>query len=68
MTRRDDIEEGLLRCESLARELLQTSYRTRALIKEAGVSTPANDQPLTEQQLAQISAKRRQRLFKGKGK
>jgi len=66
MSRQDDIEKGLLRVEHFAQQLLQASLETRALMKEAGVSTPANSQPLTEQQLASITARRRQRIMRPK--
>jgi len=62
----EHIEQRLTRMEAIAQELLQTCYETRKLIREASVSTPAKDQPLSEQELAAISARRRKRLLRHK--
>ena len=67
MNRNNDIDRGIRRMENLAQQLLQTSYEVRQLmIKEAGVSTSAEDHPLSEEELAAISAKRRSRIMGGK--
>jgi hypothetical protein len=56
----------LLVVEAWAAGLQDECYKTRLLIQqEEGVSTPAKDQPaLSERELAEVSARRKRRLFK----
>jgi hypothetical protein len=58
--------DKLLRLEAFADLLLQECYETRRLLeKEANVSTPAKGQlPLSSQELAQLSAKRKKRRLR----
>ena len=57
-----DLEE----IEAWAAGLQERCYRTRKLIQEAGVSTPAKGQSvLSDRQLAELSARRKARMKKG---
>lgn len=66
MTDSQTIINRLLLTEALANQLKKECYKTRKLI-EASVSTPASDQQgLSKEQLAEVSAARRRRMLRQK--
>lgn len=60
----DIIINRLLQVEAMAEGLRKECYKTRMLITKEGVSTSSDDQPLSQEEVALIIAKRRNRLFK----
>lgn len=70
----ETLQKSLSTMEAMATAMLEECYKTRMLIIQDGVSTPSTDQrpftdgPLSQQQLAAISAKRRLKLAKAKRK
>lgn len=59
------MEKKLLQIEAWAAGLQEECYKTRMLIQAAGGSPLAKDQSaLSERQLAELSARRKARIFK----
>ena len=64
----EGITKELLQIEAWARGLQESCYKTRQLIhKTTGVSTPVQGEPgLTDQELAQLTVRRRKRMQNGR--
>jgi hypothetical protein len=64
------IQNALSKTEAYAHAMLEQCSKTRQLLAKEEVSTPSAEQqgPLSQQELAAISARRVSRLAKSKGK